>query len=52
MSVISLLQPYPFDNEHRQVPFGTGAKRSLYGRDLLLKWSLSSAHYEVDDNAF
>ena len=52
MSGISLGQPYPFDDEHRQVPFGTGAKSGLHGRDLLLKWSLSSAHYEVDDNAF
>ena len=52
MSGISLGQPYPFDDEHRQVPFGTGAKRGLHGRDLLLKWCLSSAHYEVDNYAF
>ena len=52
MSGISLGQPYPIDDEHRQVPFGAGAKRGLHGRDLLLKWFLSSAHYAVDDNAF
>ena len=52
MSGISLGHPYLFDDEHRQVPFGKGAKRDLYRRDLLLKWSISSAHYEVDDNAF
>jgi hypothetical protein len=52
MSGISLGQPSPFDDEYRQLPFGTGAKRILHGRDLVLKWSLSSAHYEVDNNAF
>jgi hypothetical protein len=52
MSGISLGQPYPFDDEHRQVPFGTCAKRGLHGRDLLLKGSLSSGHCAVDNNAF
>jgi hypothetical protein len=52
MSGTSLGQPYPFDDENRQVPFGTCAKRSLHGRDLFLKWSLGNAHYAVDNNAF